>query len=57
MELKSERTQPSPTGGPELSAPEPFPLAEDSPFVVHVGAETVLFGPGINRINAWDDPC
>ncbi|MGH9464323.1 MAG: hypothetical protein ACRD0X_01670 [Thermoanaerobaculia bacterium] len=57
MEAKSERTQPNPTGGPELRAPERPPTSDEAPFIVHVGRETALFGPGINRINAWDDPC
>ncbi len=57
MEAKSERTQPNPTGGPELRAPSPAQLGDDAPFIVHVGPEIALFGPGINRINAWDDPC
>jgi hypothetical protein len=57
MEVKSERTQPNPTGAPELRAPERAPIWDEAPFIVHVGRETALFGPGINRINAWDDPC
>lgn len=57
MEAKPERTQPLPTGGADRASTEVSPVDDEAPFIVRVGRETALFGPGINRINAWDDPC